>query len=323
MNYSKKELENIIVSVVIPTYNRANILSQTVNSVLKQTHQNLEIIIVDDRSTDNTETVVSSINDSRIRYFCHSTNKGGAAARNMGIEAAKGEYIAFLDSDDAWVANKLELQLAAIQKFDCPEKIISYTQVFNSASGISESTFTSFDERFIFPKRGKKSTESLGDYLFCDRGIAQTSTLLMHRSLALATRFRESLRKHQDWDFCLRLEAAGAIFSFIQKPLVIWNGDPNLEHVGRISDYRLSESFINQCRVYVSSKAATAFLLDKVIPFLIQSKTRKLYCQIIFCQALIHRLISGKYFIIVTARLWLGKIKTLRKLNSLRKTVFP
>ncbi|VEP12237.1 Glycosyl transferase family 2 [Hyella patelloides LEGE 07179] len=310
-----------LVSVIIPTYNRADLICQTLNSVLRQSYQNLEIIVVDDRSTDNTETVINSINDPRIRYLSHSTNQGGAAARNTGIDAAKGEYIAFLDSDDVWVANKLELQLASILQSDNPQRVVSYTQAFYSASGISESTYTAFDNRFFVPKRGKELTESLGDYLFCHEGKALTSTLILHRSLALGTRFRASLRKHQDWDFCLRLEARGAIFSFIQQPLTIWNGDPKLEHVGRKVDYRLSESFMTDCRTYVSSKAATAFLLDKVVPFLIQDGTRKLYCQKIFCQGLVHKLISGKQFTRITARLWLKKLKTLRKLNFMRRVL--
>ncbi|HEY9770410.1 MAG TPA: glycosyltransferase family 2 protein [Coleofasciculaceae cyanobacterium] len=313
--------EQPLVSVIIPTYDRAKIIDISLKSVFNQSYQNIEIIVVDDHSTDNTEAVINSINDPRIRYFRHSTNKGGGATRNTGIEAAKGEYIAFLDSDDVWVADKLELQLASILQSAAPERIVSYTQAFYSVSGISESTYTAFDDRFFVPKKAKESAESLGDYLFCNQGKALTSTLMLHNSLAFNTRFRDSLRKHQDWDFCLRLEAAGAIFSFIEQPLTIWNGDSKLDHVGRTPDYRLSETFIRECRNYVSSKAATAFLLDKVIPSLIQDGTRKLYCQKIVFNGLVHQLISWKKFIRITAHLWLRKLKALRKFNFMKKVL--
>ncbi|NJN86713.1 MAG: glycosyltransferase family 2 protein [Leptolyngbyaceae cyanobacterium SL_7_1] len=96
-----------IVSVIIPTYNRADLLSRAIDSVLNQTLTNLELIIVDDGSTDNTAEVVNSFNDSRIRYIPLGKNCGGGYARNHGIHLATGEFIAFLDSDDVWLPEKL------------------------------------------------------------------------------------------------------------------------------------------------------------------------------------------------------------------------
>ena len=301
----KQLQEQPLISIVIPTYNRADLINIPLNSAINQSYREIEIIVVDDGSVDNTEKVVKAIDDSRIRYLRHRSNKGGAAARNTGIEAAKGEYIAFLDSDDAWVSDKLELQLAHMQKFPNPEKVVSYTQAFHSLSGISEDTYHAFDEKFFIPKRGKEPNESVSDYLFCNKGTLLTSTLMLHRSLAINTRFRDSLRKHQDWDFCLRLEAVEAVFSFMQKPLTIWNGDPRFEHVGRIPDYRLSESFMHECRTYLSSNATTAFLLDKVIPSLIKDKQRKLYAQKTILDAFIQKLISFKQLGKLTFEIWL------------------
>ncbi len=294
-----------LVSVIIPTYNRAKLIGIPLNSVINQSYKNIEIIVIDDGSVDNTEEVVKVIGDSRIRYIRLPTNSGGAVARNTGIEAARGEYVAFLDSDDAWVPNKIELQLASIQKHPYPEKVVSYTQLFYSDSGISESTYYAFDEKFLFPKKGKESTEAVADYLFSNKGKILTSTLMLHHSLAETTRFREGLKKHQDYDFCLRLEAKGAIFSFIQKPLTIWNGDPKYEHVGRIPDYHFSESWIRESRSYVSSKAATAFLLETVLPYLIKDGRRKVYAQKLIMNALIQRLISLREFTKLTSKVWI------------------
>ena len=104
------------VSVIIPTYNRAHLVGRAIKSVLNQTFQDFEIIVVDDGSTDSTKEVVTSFNDTRIRYIKHQMNKGGNAARNTGLKNSKGEYIAFLDSDDEWLPEKLERQLEVFEK---------------------------------------------------------------------------------------------------------------------------------------------------------------------------------------------------------------
>ena len=104
------------VSVIITTYNRAHLVGKAIKSVLNQTFQDFELIVVDDGSTDNTEEVINSFNDTRIRYIRHKINKGGNAARNTGLRNSKGEYIAFLDSDDEWLPEKLERQLEVFKK---------------------------------------------------------------------------------------------------------------------------------------------------------------------------------------------------------------
>ena len=104
------------VSVIIPTYNRAHLVSRAIKSVLNQNFQDFEIIVVDDGSTDNTEEVIKSFKDKRIRYIWHEINKGGNAARNTGLKNSRGEYIAFLDSDDEWLPEKLERQLEIFEK---------------------------------------------------------------------------------------------------------------------------------------------------------------------------------------------------------------
>jgi len=116
-----EEYEPGFVSVIIPTYNRVHLVSQAVQSVLDQTYQDLEIIVVDDGSTDNTEEVVRSFKDSRICYIRHKENRGGSAARNTGIKAARGEFIAFLDSDDEWLPSKLSKQMTIFQA--APEEL--------------------------------------------------------------------------------------------------------------------------------------------------------------------------------------------------------
>ena len=104
-----------IVSVVIPTYNRKNIIPRAIESVLNQTYKNFEIIIVDDGSTDGTIDFLTNQYDSKLKCVLQK-NQGASSARNRGINEAKGKYIAFLDSDDEWVASKLETQMAFLEK---------------------------------------------------------------------------------------------------------------------------------------------------------------------------------------------------------------
>lgn len=107
-----------IVSVIIPTYNRAHLVGRAIESVLNQTYQGFELIIIDDGSKDNTVEVINKFQqkDNRIIYLKHDKNKGGSAARNTGIKASRGEYIAFLDSDDEWLPEKLEKQINVFKK---------------------------------------------------------------------------------------------------------------------------------------------------------------------------------------------------------------
>lgn len=122
---------NPVFSVILSTYNRAHLLPRAIKSVLNQTYQNFELIIVDDCSTDNTEEVVRTFSDERIKYFKHKKNKGVLGTRNTGFKLAKGKYIAFLDSDDELLPEALEV---AISKFinSSPEekpKIICFDSI--------------------------------------------------------------------------------------------------------------------------------------------------------------------------------------------------
>ena len=115
MEKGYRELENALVSVVVPTYNRESTIVRSINSILEQTYQNLECIIVDDGSSDHTKDVVSQIEDSRVRYIKLNQNRGPSVARNVGIRESRGDYIAFNDSDDLWLPDKLEIQMAKLE----------------------------------------------------------------------------------------------------------------------------------------------------------------------------------------------------------------
>lgn len=300
-----QESVNPLVSVIIPTFNRAELIRRTVESALNQTYSHLEVIVVDDGSVDNTEAVVSTISDPRVSFVRLPTNCGGAVARNSGIKAATGDYIALLDSDDTWLPNKIELQLASIRSHPCKEQVVSYTQ-----RGYERPWRLTH-----YPARGKKETESIGHYLFCHDGDMQTSTLMMPRALAARTLFREGLKKHQDWDFCLRLEANNAVFSFIEQPLTIFHNIPRSDKVSRITDFQFSIDWIQRYWSTLPSDVIREFIVQRVFPKQIKGFESRLNAEWALFQVLMQRLIHLQDFVALSNQIWDTKSypKKLRK----------
>ena len=105
-----------LVSIIMPSWNTGRFIGESIQSVLSQTYKNWELIIVDDCSTDNTDEIVASFNDERIRYFRNDKNSGAALTRNKAMREARGEWIAFLDSDDLWMPEKLEKQISFMKE---------------------------------------------------------------------------------------------------------------------------------------------------------------------------------------------------------------
>lgn len=126
--------QEVLVSIIMPTYNRKNIIMKAINSVIKQTYKNWELIIIDDGSTDNTYEKVSTINDNRIRYIKNNRKKGVSGARNTGLLVAKGEYIAYLDTDNTWNDDYLLLMVNTLinnpdnNAVYCAQKIYRYNE---------------------------------------------------------------------------------------------------------------------------------------------------------------------------------------------------
>ena len=196
------------VSIIIPTYNRASLLSRAINSVLSQTFSDFEIIVVDDYSKDNTKAIIEGLNDPRVRYIYHERNRGAAAARNTGIRLSKGEYIAFLDSDDEWLPEKLDKQ---ISKFRA-----SHHKVGVVYSGLSIISGEKVINEYIPSKRGN----IYRDQLFEDHVIGGGSTIMVRKEcLTEIGGFDENLPARQDYDLSLRLSKFYE-FEFIAESLV-------------------------------------------------------------------------------------------------------
>lgn len=122
-------MEKGLVSIITPTFNCASFIKETIKSVQEQTYTKWEMIIVDDCSQDNTKEIVEAVNDDRIHYYCLEKNSGAAVARTKAMDLANGEFMAFLDSDDLWMADKLEHQIAFMEKNNIAFSCTSYEQI--------------------------------------------------------------------------------------------------------------------------------------------------------------------------------------------------
>lgn len=197
------------VSVIIPTYNRSELLKKAIESLENQSHQNFEIIIIDDCSTDDTAEVVRGMDDERIIYLRHDTNKGGSEARNTGIKQATGSFIGFLDSDDQWLPDKLERQLKQFE--GQPDVGVVYTgvQVVDEHNQPTRKIVPAYKGE-ILPK------------LFESNCIDTTSSVLVKREvLDQVQGFDASLPSCQDWDLYIRL-AQVTKFDFVKESLVLF-----------------------------------------------------------------------------------------------------
>jgi glycosyltransferase involved in cell wall biosynthesis len=194
-----QKADNILVSVVIPTYNREYIISEAINSVLNQTYQNFEILVVDDGSTDKTKEVVENIKDPRIRYICQH-NAGPSAARNNGIRNAKGDWIAFLDSDDIWLPEKLGKQIEVINSSDDRLGIVtcwSLNCYYKNNLPVEEVNISIATNSQEFIR---------GLILDPSSVITGTNTIIIRKtSFEKVGLFNEDVRAYEDWDVWFRV----------------------------------------------------------------------------------------------------------------------
>ncbi len=192
---------NCLVSVVIPSYGGGEFLARAVESVLSQTYKNIEVIVVDDngKGTDHQieteEKIAKYTNDSRFHYICHTVNKNGSAARNTGVKAAKGEYIALLDDDDVFYVDNIE----------------NHMKVWNGISTEYALTYCSREmyrgDQLIDRNHVSRSGYLLYEVLMHDVTIGSSSLVIRKQVWEELGGFDESFRRHQDWEFTARVAA--------------------------------------------------------------------------------------------------------------------
>jgi glycosyltransferase involved in cell wall biosynthesis len=219
-----------LISVVIPCYNYGRYLGVSISSALNQTYKNIEIVCVNDGSTDDTDEAIKPfLDDPRVKYM-KQENVGQAKARNAGIRKSNGSLIAFLDADDKWEEEKLEKQISLFSE----EKV----GVVYSRSGFMGPEGEKLDlqrtGRYIQPRAGYVAKE-----LFCDNFVPFSSCVIRREALEKVGFFSESLDLSEDWDLLLRI-SVHYNFAYVDEPLLVYR----MGHAGQVSS--------NMERVYAS-----------------------------------------------------------------------
>jgi glycosyltransferase involved in cell wall biosynthesis len=231
-----------LFSVIVPVYNRAEVLGEAIESVLAQSEQDFEIIVVDDGSRDDPKRVVEKFDDPRIR-FRSQQNRGGGAARNAGIDLARGRYVAFLDSDDHYLPTHLE---AMRRLLDGQTKAVGYARmIVDRGEG----------RTFLKPPRAIAQGEHMATYLLSDRGFVPTITIALETATARRVRYTEDLRAAEDTDFAIRLFLDGQRFVMAEAPGAVWMDipDPNRTSSGRKGGRMVA--WLEEMKPFIPSRA--------------------------------------------------------------------
>jgi glycosyltransferase involved in cell wall biosynthesis len=260
------------VSVIIPAHNCQSTIGYTIESVLFQTFRNLELVIIDDGSTDQTAKVVNKYKDQRIMYY-YQDNQERAIARNNGIALASGEYIAFLDSDDIWLPEKLDNQIKLMEKK--PESDFVYTDLyyFDSMSGKNVYRYGQKEKLFS----GRLNIRELLKNNF----IQSPTPLLRRQVLTTSGLFDPKIVPVEDWDLWLRIAKDHKI-ELVNKPLARYRVDKNSNHgqteiirmlsgIHRVLDNvenqpdlygNIGQYFLNRCRSLAEYKCAVELIRE-------------------------------------------------------------
>jgi glycosyltransferase involved in cell wall biosynthesis len=238
------------VSVVIPTYNRAAVVSHAIDSVLAQTVTDLEVVVVDDGSSDGTGQILGEFFGDRIRYYAQA-NQGVSVARNKGVEEARGEWIAFLDSDDLWESEKLEWQFKALERFSsCCSGCYTDTRLFNHPE--TRTLFQMAEESYRHEGMMGVNKDVLR--LLVRPGgagmVVHLSSLLARADVVRQTGgFDPKLLYSEDSEFMFRLAVLTG-FCYVNRPLIRFDRSPaETRHVGVSKEWDNLEFVLQQNRI--------------------------------------------------------------------------
>lgn len=246
-----------LVSVIIPTLKRPVLLQRALSSVFRQTLLDLEVVVVVDGPDPDTIAVLETITDSRLSVIANPRSLTAAGARNIGVDHARGEWIAFLDDDDEWAPEKLAKQLAYAADRG-PALITCLSRVVTPTAS------------FVRPQVIYDNDRPVDEYLFDRRspfdhyGYIQTSTFLLPRALFDAVRFRPD-SPHDDWDFLLRLsKQQAARVETVAEVLVTLYADEPRPSLSRSGTWLASLQWAERMRPFLTPRAYSSFCLSVV-----------------------------------------------------------
>lgn len=251
-----------LVSIIVPAYNYASFVAEAIHSALQQTYSNIEVIVVDDGSTDDTASVVCALaeKDTRVLYI-HQKNQGLSAARNTGLQHAKGEFIVFLDADDYLHLQKIQAHLEHFQQK--PDTDISYGRSRYFLSGKPHELFASFDldNKDWMPCVSGNATTVMPALIV--NNIMPVCSAMLRRSVVTSVgNFDTTLKSLEDWDYWLRAAAKQCIFCFSE--------DDRLAAYIRVHDISMSQNVLRMKKIQYRLRLDNipryiAAMLDRVI----------------------------------------------------------
>ncbi len=210
----------VTVSVILPVYNRSHSLATACQSVLGQSFRDLELIVVDDASSEDLRPVIENLDDKRVRYIRHETNAGAAAARNTGIAAANGRLIAFQDSDDMWLPGKLERQVKLLD--DMPDDVgvvtggkILYGVNDKGAYGAGKVAYSPKTWRPLLSLKEDQVRRTLSE-----NRLSVQCALFRRNCYPDTTWFAAGIRANEDWEFAVRLVQHTKVYETIEPVLL-------------------------------------------------------------------------------------------------------
>jgi hypothetical protein len=244
-------------SIVIPTYNHGHLLPRCIESIIGQTYEDWELIIVNNASTDNTIEVIEGYQNSKIRYINFNNDEGIAASRNVGIRAAKGDYICFLDSDDWWKENKLEV---------CSRYINDYDLIYHDLDIVNAHRSKDKFRKRLYSREIPK--EFFLEDMFINGNPIKNSSVVLSKKIVDKIGFLDEnleLMAVEDFDYWIRAIKGGAKTKYIAESLgYYWKGNNTSYKMIQIQRY---ESLLNKYKGEISSKKSLK-LADKMFCFL-------------------------------------------------------
>jgi glycosyltransferase involved in cell wall biosynthesis len=251
-----------LISVVIPTINRPLLVTRAVDSAFRQSLRDIEVIVVIDGPDEETLRALRAIDDPRLRILPGSENVGPGRARHAGIDDARSRWIALLDDDDEWMAQKLEIQLAAAQRSRHRFPIVTCRVIVRKQNG-----------DVIRPRRWPAEGEVLSEYLYCKtrlhggEGLILPSTLLAPRDLLQDKRLRMRRVPFEGSDWLLRAvqrEGVGLEFGPTREPLVLWHCEETRARLSTSGNWRASLAWANSQADSLTPRARASFILNLV-----------------------------------------------------------
>jgi glycosyltransferase involved in cell wall biosynthesis len=261
-----------LVSVIIPSCDRPQLLRRAIQSVVNQSLKSIEILVVLNGTNDGVKEL-EQLGIPELRVISLPTKVGPASARNTGVQQAKGEWVAFLDDDDEWLPQKLESQLALAKRSTCQFPVISSRFFAVTPKG-----------KLIWPRRLPDPKEHLSDYLFArnsfflGEGFIQTSTLFTKKALFDVIAFDDRCYRHEDWKWLLQVNALEDVeIQFVPEPVAYWYADVGRPRLSNSDDWQYSLDWIRSVQDLVTPKAYAGFLMTVVSYYAATAKNWKAF----------------------------------------------